>query len=521
MLSRPARLLAALVLISGVGCSFIPAYTSPAAFRAASLFPANTWLFTDINFRPSLSQVAGATRLANAFTSQPGWETYTSGITRSFTAGGTNLFSDVLTQLDGEVAVGAVGSLTGSTETPDVLILAHSSNPDHLLATLSSVEGLSAPTPTRDSRGANLYTLPDARGVATYQGWLVVASSKSDLNEALNRISGGGATGASLSNQPTFKALVDRLPTDRLALEYIDSGALYRALASDIPPDTRALLGNSQSQMAVSFAAAPSGLEVRVEGATHLAPDVAAQADLGSVAVGDPADAFAHMPPNTLAAFGAALPPPGPEIDDELNAALQQAADNLDVPELADIELHPSQWLTGPIGIGGSTGQPGGDPDLFLVAQVSDTDTARADLATVARLFPPKSVASVDIAGAPFYVAPVSNGGSLTYGLAEDWLYAVSGDAETVVDAAGSGGLSENQRFAAMRSALGQDSPNVFIDIQGVRNVATGMLSATERRTFEAEVGPLLNPLTFFGGGLRSDANGDVHGHFILGIAGG
>jgi hypothetical protein len=523
------RLLLAVALIASVGCSFIPAYTAPAEFRAASFVPGNTWLFGEITLRPSLAQLANVTRLANAFSSQPGWDAYVRDL--SSTASGPAP-SDMLTLLDGEVAIAAFGSETTSSDSPQYVVLAHSSDPDRLVRTLlsdSEERGTQTlPPPHKDAHGANIYTSPLSKGLATFRGWLILADSQRDLNDTLDRI-GGATTTGSLNDEPHFKDLVTRLPGDRLGLEYIDSSALLRFAAPDlplngpgVPPETQALLTGARGQAALSFAAVANGLEIRVEGATQLPPKKAV-ADITDL--GDPGQAFNHLPANTLAAFGTGLPTLPPELDDALNAKLQQAADELDVPEVAGLELHPSQWLAGPLAVGataGSIGETGGMPNVFLVAQVSDPTAARDDLGNLTALFPPKTVTTVPIAGNEFSQAPLGDteDQSLTYGVADDWLYAVNGDAEAVVNAADSGGLTKNPRFAALESALGSDTPNMFVDIQGIRELTTSMLNADDRQTYDHEIRPLVNPLTYFGGAVRSDPNGNVHGHLILGIRG-
>lgn len=520
----------ALALVVSVGCSFIPAYTAPAEFRAATFVPADTWLFGEVTLRPGLSQLANASRLADAFSSQPGWDAFVRNVSSSSTGAAP---SDVLTLLDGEIAIATFGVVSTSSEVPGYVLLAHSSDPDRLVGMLQSDSPVlgtpSVPPPRKDAHGANIYTSPVGGGLATFRGWLILADSQQDLNDTLDRISGTSKTG-SLNDQPHFKNLVSRLPLDRLGLEYVDTGTLLRSVATDLPmnqpglpPETAAVVTNLQSQTALSFAALPNGLEVRLEGATQLPADAPADTVAEISNLGDPGDAFSHLPADTLAALGTGLPSLAPEIDDALNAELQQAAVQLDAPELAGLELHPSQWLAGPIAFGGdagSSGAAGGLPNVFLVAQVSDATAARKDLGGVTDLFPPKSVSTVSIAGNPFFQAPLSEteDQSLTYGVADDWLYAVSGDAESVVTAVDAGGLTQNPRFAALQSALGSDTTNVFVDLQGIRELATSMLTADERQTYTTLISPLVSPLTYFGGGVRSDTNGDVHGHFVLGI---
>ena len=198
------------------------------------------------------------------------------------------------------------------------------------------------------------------------------------------------------------------------------------------------------------FAAGSEGLDLHVEGVTHLPPDLAPGAEALAAQAGDPRDAFEHLPSDTLAAFGTGLPALGPDFDAALNVALVQLADELDAPQLAELDVSPSQWLAGPIALGGSAGSLGdedGQPDLFAVAQVSDVAAARADLANITAAFPPKSATPLSIAGARFIQVPAGDDVSLSYGVADDWLYATTGDVEDLVGAAASGGLDAESPF--------------------------------------------------------------------------
>ena len=528
MLSLPARVLAVLALIASLGCSFIPADSAPSGFRAATLLPADTWLFGEVTLRPSLTQLAAASRLANAFTSQPGWSDYVQRMSVTTGTRDTSVATDALGLLDGEVAVGAFGPPSISGVPQSLVVLAHSSAPDRLVGILASAEGVHL-APHKDAHGANVYAIPGESELATLQGWIVLASTQAVLDQTLDRITGTSTSGA-LNDAPSFKNLVGRLPTDRLGLEFVDTGALLRGVADQLPddvpglsPDTLALLPDVDSQLALSVAATGDGLDLRFEGATHVPPDLAGGPEALSAQLGDPGDAFVHLPQDTLAAFGTGLPMLGPEFDAALNVALLQAADELDAPQLAELEVHPGQWLAGPIALGGSAGSLGesdGQPDVFAVAQVSDAAAARADLASLtAALFPPKTATPLSVAGARFIQVPAGDNLSLTYGVADDWLYATTGQPEALVGAAVTGGLASNPRFAALQSGLGDDRTNVFIDIQGLRELATSMLDETGQRTYDSQVRLLISPLTFFGGGMRSEANGDVHGHFVLGIS--
>ena len=247
--------------------------------RAAAFLPADTWLFGEVTLRPSMKQLVNATRLANTFTSQPGWTDYVQRMSATSGMRETNIATDAVALLDGEVAVGAFGRPDISGLPQSVVLLAHSSNPDRLVGMLAAAEGLRL-TPRKDAHGANVYAVPGAIELATLQGWIVVASTQTVLEQTLDRISGTTTTGA-LNTSPRFKNLVSRLPADRLGLEYVDTGALFRGLGDDLPagpslsPETLALLGNVDSQLAVSFAASGQGLDIHLEGATRLPPDLA------------------------------------------------------------------------------------------------------------------------------------------------------------------------------------------------------------------------------------------------------
>jgi hypothetical protein len=309
-------------------------------------------------------------------------------------------------------------------------------------------------------------------------------------------------------------------------MEYIDVGTLVKQIGpalpnqAELPPESRALLSSLDSQIAASFAAAPGGLDIRVEGTTHVPPELAGQI-AAAAQEGDPAEAFSRLPADTLVALGSGLPPIGPETDDLLGQALQQYADLLDLPELASVDLHPSQWLGGAFALGGnsgSLGEPDGQPNVYLVAQVSDPAAAQADLDGLTALLPPKSATPVTIAGASMMQFVPDGLQPVTYGVTDGWLYGVSGDAESVVEAASDASIDANPRYAALHTALGGDRINLFVDAQGIRELASSMLSPNERSLYEAGVRPVVAPITFFGGGQRSDPNGDTHAHFVLGI---
>lgn len=100
--------------------------------------------------------------------------------------GNTSVISDVLGMLDGEVAVGAFGPLSSSTSLPQFALVAHASNPDQAIGMIASAEGLRTSAPRKDAHGANVYAVRGQFGVATLQGWIVLASSQTVLNGILD-----------------------------------------------------------------------------------------------------------------------------------------------------------------------------------------------------------------------------------------------------------------------------------------------------------------------------------------------
>ena len=510
------------------GCSFIPAYTSPPGFQAAAFAPANTWLFSTVTLRPSLGQLMQASRLADVFTSQPGWDASIRSLERSGTGSQVDFTRDVLPLLDGEIATAVYGSgpdlSTGGT--PSILVLAHSSDPAKLVRTLASGSAASFQAQT-DARGATFYAAHGQTNVATFKGWLLLGDSRTTLDDAIGRIAGGGN---GLDAQPRFRQVVDRLPAERVAFQYADLGPILRsslALAGstargELPVPASELeseLSQIDVRVAASVALRQEGADIRVEATTSgLPPQQEAELAASS---GSALDAFNRLPAGTLVALGAPVGQLPPEIDQVVNEAVAGALADVAGPDVQAPELHLSQWLSGQWAFGaaqGTVGQPNGQPDLFLLAGVSDATAAQRDLNGLAVLFPPKSVVPVDVAGHRLLQGTAGLGETVTYGVADDWLYVVSGDAESVVGAADTGGLSANPRFAEMTNGLGDDPVNVFVDIQGVRTLGESLADRSTLREYQSSVQPFVTPLRYFGGGSRTDPNGDAHGHFILGI---
>jgi hypothetical protein len=225
--------------------------------------------------------------------------------------------------------------------------------------------------------------------------------------------------------------------------------------------------------------------------------------------------------------------PPG--LIQAYQALVQAATENAELPTLPDI--HPEDWLRGDVafGLAGGSLRPGfivpsGTPMVFALAGVADPTAALRDLAILERqLLPPKAVSEVDVAGFTFRQLAVGSDPDqvLTYGLADDWLYAISGggDPADVVGAAQTGDTLDaaNPRFDLVRRALRSDGFNLFVDLEAGRTLLEQLATTSDPRTYEQQVKPFVAPLRALGGSwwVDDDGSGQPHGQFFLAIGGG
>jgi hypothetical protein len=157
------------------------------------------------------------------------------------------------------------------------------------------------------------------------------------------------------------------------------------------------------------------------------------------------------------------------------------------------------------------------------MAGVYDMAAAQNDLSALEDLFPPKSVNSTDVAGYTLQQVDLDDADlTLTYGVADNWLYATAGgDPAEVVGAAQSGPLTEaNPRFAQVRRALRADGVNLFVDLEAGRQLVEQLATTTDRETYDREVRPFLTPMRALGGSSWVDGDGQSHGQLFLAIRG-
>ncbi len=533
-MQRLSRLLSVLVGLglALAGCSFIPGDSAPSGFQAAAFAPPNTWLYSAVTLRPSLGQLVHARTLANTFTRQPGWSAAVRWLQDTSTNGGIDLARDVLPLLDGDVATAVYSDeVTGFALAPSVLVLVHSPDPVRLVGLVASASG-ETPRPESDPRGATFFVRGRTTVGAAFKGWALFGDSRATLEDAVDRLQAGGKDG--LSAQPRFQQMVGRLPSERVGFQYVDLVPILRSsleLASAAPrtdaldpsqaQELQDLLAQLDARVAASQTLHGNGVEIRVESASAgLSAEQMAQ--VHGLSRGDAADAFAHLPGDTLVGIGADLGGLPPELDPVVDGAIAEALRSVGRSDLAAPELHLSQWLGGQVAFGGTRGTLGaadGQPSLFLAAAVGDAAAARRDLDTLGRLFPAKSVVPVQVAGRAFTQGTAAPGQVLTYGIADGWLYATNGDASAALAAPETGGLTTNPRFAVLRERLGDDPLDSFADVEGLRLLGEEMLDAGSRPLYDGMVRPFVSPLRYFGGGSRTDPDGDGHGHFFLGIS--
>jgi hypothetical protein len=501
------------LVVNTVGCSFVPPYAAAATTPAAGLAAPDSWFFFSVNLRPSVLQLAQADRLTAAFTSQPGFDAAVRQLEQlNPSSSQQNFARDILPLLDGEVAVAASGPVTGAE--PHIAVIAHSSDPNRLLGFEQAVPSRTQPATPRP--GATVYQLAAGGVGVAYKGWALISDNLDELAPLLDRIDASGKGG--LADQQRFRSVIERLPTERVGYTYIDTATLISILSNEgagvaSRPDLEQRLHDASGRAALSFALASDGVELRAE-STLDAPTSGAVG--GS---GDALEALSMLPADTLAAVaGNDLP--------RLVAQTQTEADSQALGEVVpagaqEVLASLGDWLSGEFAAGvsaGSLDEPDGQPNVFLIAGVGDEDLASQSLDAIQGDLPPKSVYQVDVAGRTLNQVVLEPGQTLTYGVADSWLYVVSGDAEGVLEASDAGGLGSNPRYRMVADRLTGNGTDVFLDLEAIRLLLERQALGSELLTYRRTVEPFLAPLRAFGGGTQTDANGDSHSRLFLAI---
>ncbi len=342
-------------------------------------------------------------------------------------------------------------------------------------------------------------------------------SGVTDVESIVDRIAGGSAD--SLASSDRCRQVVDRLPDSKLGFVYADSGASLPALLSGVSsvmlPETRRYLELLSGRAAVAFSAASDGVRLSWESIPDNLPPAPSYA-----APEDTRAAFRLLPSDTLAAVSvpdaAAL---ASSFNDAINTGINSAFYGLN---LVHVDTGFGAWLGGALALGidrgslqaGSAyGGTSGSPDIALVAKVSDTTAAQNTISSFDPFINPRqeSYSGYTLREAPGAPAAYQTGAAdAAYGLVDNHFYAVYGQVNHVLDARNNGGLESNPRYQAVQGDLSARSLAVFVDLEGIRQLAENLTPPAARASYDLKVQPFLAPLRALAGGLRTDADGSA-----------
>jgi hypothetical protein len=497
---RILALIISLAVAVSVACT--AGQAPPVGSRAADITAADSWLFFAFTLRPSPQQMLAVANIQSAFTSQPGWNVAVEALNKSAQsstpdAQKVDLQRDVLPLLSGEVALSA----SGTSASPAVVILAESSDAERLIR-------IGAPkmvTP-QTIKGATVieYGAGTQHVVAAaFKGWAIVGQQRAPVESVIDRLTTPG--GARLGQQARFRGTVDQLPRDRLALSYVDVGPLWGELLQEgvtsLPPELAEQFKNVPAT-GISVVTASDGLDFRIE----LSPMPASEESsaLSPLEVGT-LGGFSRLPASTLFAFTGGLPPEVIQLVPQiLEGAFQSAG--ITFPTSA---VHPEAWLRGEFAFGLTPGSvragfllPSGTPSFFGLAGVTDAAAARRDLRIVEQVLPRGSVVETEVAGFALKQMEMDTDQVLTYGVIDDWLYAIFGGgdpAEVVAAAESDETLDTNPRFRTVRRILRDDAFNLFVDLDASRTLIEQLATTADPQTYQREVKPFLTPLRALG----------------------
>jgi hypothetical protein len=465
--------------------------------------------------RPGFSQLMAGKNLADAFTSQPDFDKAVLALQSTAQPSSTvDYQKEIQPLLDGEIAVGAFGSTTQ----PDAVYMLHSSDPEKLLRLLAISD--KAPEPRDRYKDALLYVTAGGRAAAASKGWVVGATSRTVMEQALDRLDSPPTD--ALAQNDRFTSVTNRLPSERIGFFYFDSRPV---MSSPAVRQSLAQAGAFQSYLApltahagMSLAAANDGIDLRWESI----PDQPLHS-VASLPRGSAIAAFDRLPADTLFAMGGdSLPSVLAGLDTAMNASLT-ASLGANAPK---ITFQFDRWMGGEFAAGftkgtlrldarGSSAQ--GSPDLFLVARVKDTNAASADLSALDKLLPTKSTTIQGVAMKQLGATPDS---SAYYGVGGDWLYLLSGEPDKMLGQPSTSGtgLTASSQFGMVRRAISADGISLFADLQNGRRAMEDLFTTAQHDTYDKSR-VLLQPIKALGGGFRTEDNGDTHGQLLLAIS--
>jgi hypothetical protein len=162
-----------------------------------------------------------------------------------------------------------------------------------------------------------------------------------------------------------------------------------------------------------------------------------------------------------------------------------------------------------------NNGGPTDDPDVYLVARVKDAEPARRDLATVDAMIQPRNVV---LAGTSFKLVPrPSNSGiDVVYGMKDDWLWVVGGQAAHVLEIRPGGGLDTNERFRLVQDVVGSNGIALFVDGEGIRHLTEELIQGAPKSDYELRVRPFVRPLRALAASIEAERDGATHARLTL-----
>ncbi|MGH7861802.1 MAG: DUF3352 domain-containing protein, partial [Candidatus Dormibacteraceae bacterium] len=421
--------------------------------------------------------------------------------------------------LDGEVSVGVYGK----TPNQSGVIFVHSSDPRKLLDLLVRKANVPVPSDTYRGHPVSVGTGTQSGTMAVDQGWLVVGTDRSSLEQALDRIDASPTS--TLATNQRYVHVVGRLPSGKLGFIYLDGQALASAEPDWISPQVQTFIGNFEWTAAVSVAARRDGFDLDGESA----PDQA-RVSATRPPDGDTTAAFRALPANTVAAIGGSNAPWLLQGTDETLTSLVEQSAPAGQSRASGGGLHYTRWLGGEFALGlgrdesqTTTALAGTGTSWVAVAKVKDSAAAEADLDWLdSYVAPGRQPTFTTLAGSQFRRIPNSSL-PIVYGIANNLLYVIhSTDPTGVIQGNGDQGLLANPRYRFVASAMSPHGIDVFIDGDALR--AWVDVQAPSGHTDDIQfdglpIRPVVTPIHAFGGNIRTDADGSTHGRFILSVS--
>ena len=301
--------IAATTLLALIGAVLVVAYLfifGAATDRAAAIAPGRSLAYASVYLTPSTGQQM---RLADLLTKLPGFSdrnalgTKIDELAQRFLGDtGLDYRADVKPWLGDEVALAVIAEGTGSGSTNGTLVIAAvRDEPAARAAVARIVQKANGTTSSETYNGVAVTVARGSAGqagsFAILEGMLLAGSDQATLHAAIDAAQGRAA---SLADTDAFRRATQALPTDRLALAYLDISGAATA--------------GGQSALASGYHGAALALVARSDGLqmTGRAPFDAASADASARANfalgGEPAGLPSWMPASThaeLVFFGA------------------------------------------------------------------------------------------------------------------------------------------------------------------------------------------------------------------------